>query len=353
MARLEPIQPAQHVLFDPQLNYLYFLGAAFAPTLLHLFIVFTGVMALGSELKEGTANVWLRTAGESPWKAVAGKLSVYWAWFSFLGLALLFLAPRRGGRPAARFRGHAGRGRGPHDAGGSEHGRGGRDPVSPVCVWPPVRLRFTRGTAFAFAGVTFPLAGMMPLARAWSELIPLSPFHAHLDGPGHQRGGSSVGLAGYALSPVFSDGRPGDRAFLGTPPAGHRILGVTVNFIRLFLLELGAIFRDKGARLILIGGVIIYTLVYPLPYAPEVLRQVNVAVVDLDHSALSRRLVRLAGAAPEVPDSPNGGQPGAGQGPWWHPVRWEGFWSSRKAWRERFGAGSGPWWARTPMPVIF
>ena len=73
-----------------------------------------------------------------------------------------------------------------------------------------------------------------------------------------------------------------------------------MKFLRVFLFELGSVFRDSGALLILVGGVAIYSLVYPLPYAPEVLREVDVAVVDLDRTALSRQLVRLADAAPEV-----------------------------------------------------
>ena len=35
---------------------------------------------------------------------------------------------------------------------------------------------FYAGAAFAFAGVTFPLAGMPPLARAWSQLLPLTHY---------------------------------------------------------------------------------------------------------------------------------------------------------------------------------
>ncbi len=51
--------------------------------------------------------------------------------------------------------------------------------------------------------------------------------------------------------------------------------------------------RDPGALLILVGGVVLYAFFYPTPYLPEVLKQVPVAVVDLDQSPLSRRLVRM------------------------------------------------------------
>jgi len=68
------------------------------------------------------------------------------------------------------------------------------------------------------------------------------------------------------------------------------------------------VFRDPGALLILVGAVVIYAFFYPIPYLPEVLKKVPIAVVDLDRSALSRRLIRMVDAhdlvsvARQVPD---------------------------------------------------
>jgi ABC-2 type transport system permease protein len=53
---------------------------------------------------------------------------------------------------------------------------------------------------------------------------------------------------------------------------------------------------DQGSLIVLAGAVLAYSLLYPLPYLPEILREVPVAVVDLDRSALSRRLERAADA---------------------------------------------------------
>lgn len=58
------------------------------------------------------------------------------------------------------------------------------------------------------------------------------------------------------------------------------------------------IFADPGALLVLGGAVIVYAFFYPIPYLRQVLREVPLVVVDDDHSALSRRLVRLAEASP-------------------------------------------------------
>jgi len=60
--------------------------------------------------------------------------------------------------------------------------------------------------------------------------------------------------------------------------------------------EFRSILSDSGAVLILFGAVVFYSIVYPIPYRPEVLKEVPVVVVDLDRSALSRRLIRMVDA---------------------------------------------------------
>ncbi|RPH37363.1 MAG: ABC transporter permease, partial [Desulfobulbaceae bacterium] len=48
------------------------------------------------------------------------------------------------------------------------------------------------------------------------------------------------------------------------------------------------------------GGVIFYSFLYPLPYSRQVLREQAVVVVNLDGSAISRRLERMVDATPQV-----------------------------------------------------
>jgi ABC-2 type transport system permease protein len=64
--------------------------------------------------------------------------------------------------------------------------------------------------------------------------------------------------------------------------------------------EWQTLFADPGVLLILLGTVVLYSFFYPLPYLPEVVREVPVAVVDQDRSALSRRLVRMSDAHPAL-----------------------------------------------------
>ena len=67
-----------------------------------------------------------------------------------------------------------------------------------------------------------------------------------------------------------------------------------------YWLSLTAIVCDRGVLLLVLIGPVVYSIYYPYPYSPEVVHDVPVAVVDLDQSSLSRRLVRFADASPDV-----------------------------------------------------
>lgn len=76
-------------------------------------------------------------------------------------------------------------------------------------------------------------------------------------------------------------------------------MGAAVSsFYQVFRNELRAIFSDAGVLLVLLGAVVIYAFFYPLPYLPQVLRDVPVVVVDQDKSSLSRKLIRMSDAHP-------------------------------------------------------
>jgi len=69
-----------------------------------------------------------------------------------------------------------------------------------------------------------------------------------------------------------------------------------VSLWRAFVAEAMAVARDRGALLVLVGAIVIYAFLYPQPYRAEVLKEVQVAVVDADHSRLSRQLTRMVDA---------------------------------------------------------
>ncbi len=175
MTLLDPVRIDRHVLFNPQLNYMYFLSAALCPTFLQIFVLMVAVMALGSEFKNRTAEQWLKTAGGSVWWAITGKLAVYFLCFSLVGLIMLAIIFLGFGVPL--------RGSGAGLIAGTlililaymAYG------LVLVYLFPSLRMAlsassFLSGTAFAFVGITFPLEGMPALGKAWSSLLPLTHY---------------------------------------------------------------------------------------------------------------------------------------------------------------------------------
>lgn len=69
---------------------------------------------------------------------------------------------------------------------------------------------------------------------------------------------------------------------------------------QLWLVEMKRIFSDAGVMLLFFGATIIYPLLYSVSYNSEVLREVKVAVVDLDNSKGSRDLTRKIDATEQV-----------------------------------------------------
>lgn len=75
---------------------------------------------------------------------------------------------------------------------------------------------------------------------------------------------------------------------------------VITRFWQLVLVELKAIVADKAIAVTLFGGVLFYSVLYPLPYLHQVPTEQQLVVVDLDHSSLSRRLIRHADASAKI-----------------------------------------------------
>lgn len=67
-----------------------------------------------------------------------------------------------------------------------------------------------------------------------------------------------------------------------------------------FKAEFRTVMRNKGALLILVGAIIIYPIIYSIAYSPELLRELPVAVVNLDQSASSRTLEKMIDATEQI-----------------------------------------------------
>jgi ABC-2 type transport system permease protein len=173
--RFEPIRTDLHPLFNPNLNYRYFLLPALFPGMLQAFIIMVTVRALGSELKHGTAGEWLAAAGGRPWVAVLAKLLPSGVCFTVLMVFMLAALTRFANVPlygslevilagsflfvlAYQSMGFA-----------------------LVAISANLRLAnslagFYTGPALAFAGITYPALGMPPAAKVWSSCLPLTHY---------------------------------------------------------------------------------------------------------------------------------------------------------------------------------
>lgn len=205
LTRLEPIRAERHVLFNPNLNYAHYLLPALLPALLQIFILLSAVLAVGTELRDGTAEEWLATAGGSTWRAVTGKLAPYALWFTLMGLALLGLLFGRLGVPQRGSALLLGAGTLLFTLAYLAVGLA-------LATWTAnLRLAtslasFYAGPAFAFAGITYPAFDMPAAARAWGHLLPLTHYlrllldQALRGAPAGAAAGPLLALALFALA---------------------------------------------------------------------------------------------------------------------------------------------------------
>lgn len=75
--------------------------------------------------------------------------------------------------------------------------------------------------------------------------------------------------------------------------------GVTDIFI-IWQQELKTVFRDQGILIFFLLVPLGYPLLYAYIYTSETVRKVPIAVVDMNHSDLSKDFIRRVGAAPDV-----------------------------------------------------
>ena len=74
MAQLMPVRFDRHVLFNPHINYGYYLSPSFMPMMLMIFVVMVTVFSIGTELKHATAREWMAAGDGSVVAALLGKV---------------------------------------------------------------------------------------------------------------------------------------------------------------------------------------------------------------------------------------------------------------------------------------
>jgi ABC-2 type transport system permease protein len=296
------LQVEQYALTNPALNYAQFLLRAILPTVLHVVIALSAGYAVGSEFRSRSRRAWLATAGGSPLVALVGKLAPLFGVFlvmASVGSGIihgLFVVPFRGdvtmmGAAACLFI---------------------LAYLAMGALFQLLTLNLALGLsltgivcspAFGFAGVGFPIYAMNGFARFWGDLLPLrwyiqilfdqavrglptwatAPSFAAL-------GGLAIGLSALCWLRLRSLARAFETYHAPTPVQDNEIVGGTV------FGELKAVLTDPGIVGLILLAPVIYGLLYPQPYLGQLLRNLPIAVVDQDHSELSRAFVQALNA---------------------------------------------------------
>ena len=172
---LEPVGVDVHTLFNPYLNYTHYLYLALLPSMLMIFACCLTTHALCSEIKAGSCGQWLDCAGGSALTALVGKLLPHTLMLVICGGIMFLLNFKVLSIPLV----------------GSGMFILGATLVyilacQMICVFIFALVKnmdkavamssVYSGSAFAFAGITFPALGMPKLAQGYSALLPLSHF---------------------------------------------------------------------------------------------------------------------------------------------------------------------------------
>ena len=173
MAQIMPVRFVKHVLFNPYINYSYYLSPSFMPMMLMIFAMLVTIFAIGTELKAGTAREWLDTAGGSVFAALVGKMlplvvmMLLMTLMMFLILFKIVGVPLNGSLTALLFGcmlfvlAYMAIG------------------VLIVTLLSNLRLSLSIGggysvLAFTFSGLTFPMMAMYPWVQAFSKIFPFT-----------------------------------------------------------------------------------------------------------------------------------------------------------------------------------
>lgn len=288
-----------YVLTNPALNYVQFLLRAILPTVLHVIVAIAGGYAVGSEFGRHREGDWVETAGGSAFAALAGKLAPYLLIFAVqmtVGSTIIH------GYFEIPFRGDSGL-----------LGLAALLMLSAYLALGAMLQLLVRNLAvglslvglicspaFGFAGLGFPLLAMNGFARAWGAILPLRWYvqilvdQAARGVPVAVSAPPLLALAGLALG-FFTLGhllmRKRSREGLAKPPALAPSDPDNRGLVGAFTGEIRRVLEDSGAFGLIVMAPLVYAALYPQPYIGQLIRKIPVAVVDVDNSDVSRRLI--------------------------------------------------------------
>jgi ABC-2 type transport system permease protein len=290
----------EYVLSNPALNFAQFLLRAVLPTVLHVVTAIAGGYAVGSEFSQRSKRAWMRAAGGRPLVALMGKLMPLFGIFLIMMVVDAAIIHVLYG---VNFRG---------------------DPLlvaASACLLLIAYLSFGAllvlltqalptglsliaifcNPAFGFAGVGFPVTAMGTFPQAWGSILPLRWYlqvlfdQAARGVPTSDSVRPFLILAGLACL-YFALAWARLRAIAYAPPKREPEPAVRLRYGRGVAIAMGnevqRILGDRGVLGLIVLAPVAYGALYPQPYLGQVLRSIPIAVVDQDHTELSRDLVQ-------------------------------------------------------------
>ena len=295
----------QYVLTNPALNYAQFLLRAVLPTILHVVAAISAGYAVGSEFSRRSLRAWLGRPAEARsrlWSASSRRSSPSSCrcWCSTPeSFAGFYQVPFRGDPPMV-----------------------GASACLLVIAYLAlgsliqllvrnlsVGLSITAilcNPAFGFAGVGFPVLAMGGFAQVWGALLPLRWYIQILFDQAVRGLPTSVSaepfiiLGAYATL-LFALCSLRLRAMTRSSLAAAKEAPVEAVDVRpgigvAMFAELARVVNDRGVFGLIVLAPILYGVLYPQPYLGQLLRSIPIAVVDQDHTELSRNLVQTLNA---------------------------------------------------------
>ncbi|WP_203072127.1 ABC transporter permease [Falsiroseomonas ponticola] len=297
-----PLVVESHVLGNPALNYAQFLLRALLPTVLHVVVALSAGYAVGSEFGGRDGPGWLDTAGGSPLAALLGKLLPL---FGCLVLLMVVGAGIIHGVFRVPFRGD------PLVAGAAACAFIAAYLALGAALQLLVRdlslglslAGIVCSPAFGFAGIGFPVMGMGDFARGWGAMLPLR-WYGEILFDQAMRGVPAADsamplLAILALGSLFAVvAWVALRLRPMVPVATPRMADEATprGPFRACVAEYRLVLRDRGAFGLIVLGPLLYGVLYPQPYLRQLVRDIPVAVVDQDRTALSHAIVEAVEA---------------------------------------------------------
>jgi ABC-2 type transport system permease protein len=297
------------VLVNPQRNYAQFLLRALLPVVVHVIVAIAAGYAVGSEFRRRSMRAWLACAGGNPIVALVGKLTPLFAIFFVIMLTVPLILE---GLLGVAFKGNV-----PMIVVGASLFL-----ISYLALGALLQLLvrdlatglgltgIVVSPAFGYAGIGFPVFGMNAFAYAWGALLPLRWYMAVLLGQaahGLPVSDSAPAFAALtalaALYTLFALLRLRSLAKDPAPAAAEPQLPAAVaphGVGGAFVAEWRRVLLLRGAFILLVVAPIVYGIYYPQPYLNQILRKIPIAVVDSDHSELSRRIVETLDASGAV-----------------------------------------------------